>query len=46
MDGVDKAMAELEAFRYRNRQELVVWLRRQTQAMEFARIAEELAKEG
>jgi signal transduction histidine kinase/DNA-binding NarL/FixJ family response regulator/HPt (histidine-containing phosphotransfer) domain-containing protein len=44
MDGVDAAMAELEAFRYQNRQELVVWLREQARAMELQRMADELAK--
>jgi HPt (histidine-containing phosphotransfer) domain-containing protein len=44
MDGVDAAMAELEAFRYRSRQELVVWLREQARAMELRRMADELAK--
>ncbi|MDR1243395.1 MAG: response regulator, partial [Deltaproteobacteria bacterium] len=39
MDGVDAALVELEACRYRNRQELVVWLREQAQAMELARMA-------
>jgi hypothetical protein len=44
MDGVDAAMAELEAFRYQSRQELVAWLKEQARAMEFSRMAEELAK--
>ncbi|MDR1349531.1 MAG: transporter substrate-binding domain-containing protein [Zoogloeaceae bacterium] len=44
MDGVDAAMAELEACRYRIRQDLVVWLREQARAMEFARMVEALAK--
>ncbi|MDR0439985.1 MAG: response regulator [Candidatus Accumulibacter sp.] len=44
MDGVDAAMAELEAFRYENRQELIVWLREQARAMELRHMADELAK--
>jgi CheY-like chemotaxis protein len=44
MDGVDAALAELESYRYRNRQELVVWLREQAQTMELARIAEALTE--
>jgi CheY-like chemotaxis protein len=42
MDGVDAALAELDACRYRNRQELIVWLHEQAQAMELARMAEAL----
>ncbi|MDR0565396.1 MAG: transporter substrate-binding domain-containing protein, partial [Azoarcus sp.] len=44
MDGVDAAMTELEAFRYKNRQALIVWLREQVQTTELRRIAEELAR--
>ncbi|MDR2452807.1 MAG: transporter substrate-binding domain-containing protein [Candidatus Accumulibacter sp.] len=44
MDGVDRAMAELEAFRYRERQEFIIWLREQARAMELQGMAEELAK--
>jgi hypothetical protein len=44
MDGVDAALAELDACRYRTRQELVVWLREQAQMMELARMAKALAK--
>ncbi|MDR2669451.1 MAG: response regulator, partial [Desulfovibrio sp.] len=42
MDGVDAALAELEAYHYQNRQELVVWLHEQAQVMELARMAEAL----
>ena len=44
MDGVDAALAELEAFCYQSRQELVDWLREQARAMELRRMADELAK--
>ena len=44
MDGVDAAMAELEAFGYQSRQELVDWLWEQARAMELRRMADELAK--
>jgi CheY-like chemotaxis protein len=46
MDGVDRAMAELESYRYRERQELVVWLSEQARAMELQRMAEKLARYG
>ncbi|MDR2604415.1 MAG: Hpt domain-containing protein, partial [Desulfovibrio sp.] len=42
IDGVDAALAELDACRYRNRQELVVWLHEQAQVMELASMAEAL----
>jgi CheY-like chemotaxis protein len=42
VDGVDAALEELDAYHYQNRQELVVWLHEQAQAMEFARMAEAL----
>ena len=46
MDGVDAAMADLDGFRYRSQQELVVWLREQARAMELQRMADELEKRG
>ena len=42
IDGVDAALEELNAYHYRNRQELVVWLHEQAQVMEFARMTEAL----
>jgi CheY-like chemotaxis protein len=44
MDGVDAAMAELDACRYRSQQDIVDWLRDQAGVMELGRMAEELAK--
>ncbi|MDR0672301.1 MAG: transporter substrate-binding domain-containing protein [Zoogloeaceae bacterium] len=44
MDSVDAALAELESYRYRNRQAFVAWLREQAEAMELSRMAEALAK--
>jgi CheY-like chemotaxis protein len=44
MDGVDAALAELDACRYRKRQELVAWLCEQAKTMDFTRMTEELAK--
>jgi HPt (histidine-containing phosphotransfer) domain-containing protein len=42
IDGVDAALAELDAYHYQNRQELVVWLHEQAQMMELVRMAEAL----
>jgi HPt (histidine-containing phosphotransfer) domain-containing protein len=44
MDGVDRAMAELEGFTYDNGQELIAWLRERVSAMEFRQILDRLAE--
>jgi hypothetical protein len=43
MDGVDKAMGELEAFSYARETELVAWLRERVDEMDLRRIRERLA---
>jgi HPt (histidine-containing phosphotransfer) domain-containing protein len=43
MDGVDKAMAELEGFTYDNRPELIPWLRERVDMMEFRQILNRLS---
>ncbi|MDR0576726.1 MAG: transporter substrate-binding domain-containing protein [Candidatus Accumulibacter sp.] len=43
MDGVDEALEELEAFHYASGQDLVLWLREQTDKMELRLIGEKLA---
>jgi hypothetical protein len=42
MDGVDKAMAELESFTYDRRPELVAWLRGRVDMMDFRQILDRL----
>ncbi|MDR1490253.1 MAG: transporter substrate-binding domain-containing protein [Desulfovibrio sp.] len=44
MDGVDAALAELEVYRYRTRQDLIDRLREHALTTDFARMAEELAQ--
>jgi CheY-like chemotaxis protein len=44
IDGVDKAMAELESYKYESRGELVEWLRAQVSVMGFKQITEWLSK--
>ncbi|MDR2055163.1 MAG: response regulator [Desulfovibrio sp.] len=43
MDGVDKAMAELESFAYDRRPELVAWLRERVDMMDFGQILDRLS---
>jgi CheY-like chemotaxis protein len=45
IDGVDKAMAELESYEYESRGELVEWLRAQVKVMGFKQITERLSQE-
>jgi HPt (histidine-containing phosphotransfer) domain-containing protein len=45
IDGVDRAMGELEGFEYESGGELVKWLREQVDIMGFKQIAERLTKE-
>jgi HPt (histidine-containing phosphotransfer) domain-containing protein len=45
MDGVDKAMKELESYVYETRGELVQWLREQINIMGFKQITERLSQE-
>ncbi|MDR1613838.1 MAG: response regulator, partial [Planctomycetota bacterium] len=42
MDGVDRAMAELESFAYGRGGDLVAWLRERVSAMDFRQIVDEL----
>jgi signal transduction histidine kinase/HPt (histidine-containing phosphotransfer) domain-containing protein len=42
MDGVDRAMDELDAFAYNRGGELIAWLRERVSAMDFRMIADEL----
>ncbi|MDR1935791.1 MAG: response regulator [Candidatus Accumulibacter sp.] len=43
MDGVDKAMVELESYTYEHRPELVVWLRERVDMMDFRQILDRLS---
>jgi hypothetical protein len=42
MDGVDRAMADLEGFVYDSQAELIVWLRERVDRMEFRQILDKL----
>jgi CheY-like chemotaxis protein len=44
MDGVDKAMAELESFTYDSQPELTAWLRERVDMMEFRQILDRLSQ--
>ncbi|MDR2744628.1 MAG: response regulator [Desulfovibrio sp.] len=44
MDGVDKAMTELESFTYDQQPELVAWLRERVDLMEFPQILDRLSQ--
>jgi hypothetical protein len=43
MDGVDKAMVELESYVYERHPELVVWLRERVDMMDFQQILDRLS---